>query len=558
MGEQVAVLGAGVAGLTAAHELVQRGFEVDVYERRKIPGGKARSFEANGLPAEHGFRFFAGFYRHLRDTMQRIPYGEAPLGVRGNLKNVRHVQLFQEVGGSIIFPSRLWRWDTVWLRNIRLGPRSFFTSTTGFSRDDVVFIGTLLRRLLKASAERRFAIFERENWWEFSQAQSRSEEYQRMLRALTRSLVAARAEELSVRTGGYILLQLQLAGLRWRGDTPAVLNGPTSRVWIDPWHRFLENRGVRFHFERTVEAIHCLDGSITEVIVADKHGRSRAVRVPWYVSALPAEVMLELVTPAIVRAEPGLANLDKLQLRWMNGIMFYLRRDVPMVRGHAIYVDSPWALTSISQKQFWDGVEFGPVEGKDVSGVLSVDVSDWETDGILWHKPAKRCSRDEILHEVLAQIRQHLVGTDWAHALDDANIVTSFLDEDIVPPNPVGAATNLEPLLINTAGSWKYRPEAKTKIRNLFLASDYVRTYTDLASMEGANEAARRAVNGILDRSGSKAPRCEVWPLRDPGGLFSWWRRLDRSQLMRANLPAFEHATELIEQLAERLQRLKR
>jgi uncharacterized protein with NAD-binding domain and iron-sulfur cluster len=542
--------------MTAAHELVQRRFEVDVYERRKIPGGKARSFEApNGLPAEHGFRFFPGFYRHLRDTMQRIPYGGARLGVRGNLKTVRHVQLFQEVGGPIVFPTRLWRWDTVWLRSIRLGPPHFFTANTGFSRHDIVFIGGLLRKLLKACAERRFAIFEMENWWDFSEAAGRSEQYQRMLRALTRSLVAARAEELSVRTGGYILLQLQLAGLRWRGDLTSVLNGPTSSVWIDPWRRHLEGRGVRFHFGWTVEEIHYLDGRIQEVIVTDEHDAGQAVRVPWYVSALPAEVMLKLVTPAIARAEPGLANLDKLQLRWMNGVMFYLRRDVPLVHGHSIYVDSPWALTSISQKQFWDGVELGSVGGVKVSGVLSVDVSDWETDGVVWHKPAKQCSKREIEHEVLTQMRLHLAGTDWAHALDDGNIVTSFIDDDIVLPNLDEATINLEPLLINTAGSWAYRPEAATKIHNLFLASDYVRTYTDLATMEGANEAARRAVNGILDRSRSTEPKCEVWPLHDPGGLFTWWRRLDRSRLMRANLPAFEQATDLIDQLAERLQK---
>ena len=43
---------------------------------------------------------------------------------------------------------------------------------------------------------------------------------------------------------------------------------------------------------------------------------------------------------------------------------------------------------------------------------------------------------------------------------------------------------------------------AVTAIPNLFLASDYIQTYTDLATMEGANEAARRAVNGILDARG--------------------------------------------------------
>jgi hypothetical protein len=74
------------------------------------------------------------------------------------------------------------------------------------------------------------------------------------------------------------------------------------------------------------------------------------------------------------------------------------------------------------------------------------------------------------------------------------------------------------------------RPEAELpQVENLFLASDYVRTHTDLATMEGANEAARRAVNAILDASGSDADRCGVWPLEAVGGLpFAAAREVDR------------------------------
>src|SRR3954451_3307057 len=92
----VAVLGGGVAGLSAAHELAERGFSVTVYEQRDAPGGKARSIPYAGsgtggradLPGEHGFRFFPGFYRHLPDTMSRIPVmGSPPTTPDGNVRD---------------------------------------------------------------------------------------------------------------------------------------------------------------------------------------------------------------------------------------------------------------------------------------------------------------------------------------------------------------------------------------------------------------------------------------------------------------------------------------
>src|SRR4051794_1505749 len=89
MKPRVIVIGAGVGGLTAAHELVERDFDVTVFESRDIPGGKARSFTTTlGLPGEHGFRFFPGFYRHLPHTMGRIPYPGNPRGVLDNLVDV--------------------------------------------------------------------------------------------------------------------------------------------------------------------------------------------------------------------------------------------------------------------------------------------------------------------------------------------------------------------------------------------------------------------------------------------------------------------------------------
>ncbi|MFF7929381.1 FAD-dependent oxidoreductase, partial [Streptomyces mirabilis] len=47
-GKRVAVLGGGVSGLSAAHELAERGYEVTVYEYYDVLGGKARSMDVPG------------------------------------------------------------------------------------------------------------------------------------------------------------------------------------------------------------------------------------------------------------------------------------------------------------------------------------------------------------------------------------------------------------------------------------------------------------------------------------------------------------------------------
>src|SRR3954454_4384035 len=101
---RVAILGGGVAGLTAAHELAERGFYVIVLEQRGIAGGKARSLPVPGsaaasrpdLPAEHGFRFFPGFYQHIPDTMKRTPFGSGR--VFDNLVGTHRI-LMAQAGG---------------------------------------------------------------------------------------------------------------------------------------------------------------------------------------------------------------------------------------------------------------------------------------------------------------------------------------------------------------------------------------------------------------------------------------------------------------------------
>jgi len=135
---------------------------------------------------------------------------------------------------------------------------------------------------------------------------------------------------------------------------------------------------------------------------------------------------------------------------------------------------------------------------------------------------ASECSKEEIKEEIWKQLKKSLnVGKE---ILKDEFLVDWFLDPDILTPDASRPHKNinLEPLLVNKVGTWSLRPTAHTLIPNLMLASDYVQTYTDLATMEGANEAARRAVNSILSFSGSDAKPCEIWNLHEPDFLAPW------------------------------------
>jgi len=297
-----------------------------------------------------------------------------------------------------------------------------------------------------------------------------------------------------------------------------LLSGPTNDVWIDPWRRHLTERlGVDLQSNTVLRSFNVAGDRLRSVTV-ERAGSLEEVTADYYVAAVPVEVMQGLVTPGLAQAAPSLSKLSGLRTEWMNGIQFYLRRDLPLAHGHTVYLDANWALTSISQAQFWNGYDLSQYGDGEVRGILSVDVSNWTTAGNFSGRPAlEAATREEIKNEVWAQLKAAL-NAPGRVLLDDSDLVDWFLDPDIQLPNP-GSVTNAEPLLINHVGSLALRPEAHTEIGNLFLASDYVRTYTDLATMEAANEAARRATNAILAVSGVTAPPCGLWEFDVPKAM---------------------------------------
>jgi len=300
----VAVLGAGIAGLTAAHELAERGFDVTVYEYREDernglgtePPGRYPPVKLGGLAAsqystvgthdgskaqlrpfpgrrgtpatppravagEHGFRFFPAYYLHIWDLFQRIPVyqcADEPAGAAGwrstsrtVMDNVRRVitQGMTVAGNpSLVFP--------------RERPRSLaeFVSVVGqlgqlgLPAADIAYFQSRLLRFLVTSPLRRARELQNVSSYDFfvgrdrhgTPAHTYSPGFDRLLREMPRILVAFEPNWGDARTNIVNYLQLFLNMDRRDDKADGVLNGPTTEAWLDHWYRHLLSLGVRF------------------------------------------------------------------------------------------------------------------------------------------------------------------------------------------------------------------------------------------------------------------------------------------------------------------------
>jgi 15-cis-phytoene desaturase len=539
----VIVIGGGVAGLTAAHELIERGFQVDVYEARPTWGGKARSQPVTGtgtggrkdLPGEHGFRFYPRFYKHVIDTMARIPTATGFV--------VDHLRPTTESAIALID-------NDTWFRFARkkvtkpydiLEALELFFEQLDFDDGDITVFGMKILQFFTSCDERRLGEYEGIAWWDFLEGDLYSPKFQRQLRAVPRTMVAMDPKHGSARTVGKISMQLILDYADSGVNNDRTMGGPTSEMWFDPWFAHLDGKGVGLHAGTKVVEIQTNATEITGV----KLDGGTIKTADYYLLAVPIDAVVGMITPAMGALDPVLETLrnrnpDDL-VSWMSGIQYYLYEDVPLVRGHTFYPDSPWALTSISQPQFWRDLGiFRKVYGDgEVGGLLSIDVSDWNTPGTFVPKTAKMCTPDEVKQEIWGQLKAALNGTNPEDkVLTDDLLHSAHIDDDLdyssgIPP------INRSRLLIHPPGSWAIRPDPGTAIRNLVLAGDYIRTLTDLASMEGANEAARHAVNVILQRSGSAAGMVTTWPLTEPE-RFDTWKALDAQFYAHGKSHVFE------------------
>ena len=270
---------------------------------------------------------------------------------------------------------------------------------------------------------------------------------------------------MSARTGGLILLQLLFDLTRVGGRADRVLDAPTQEAWIDAVGGAPASAAAStLHAGAPVAGLEFDGRRITGVRVSRGAGApAERVTADHYVAALPVEQLRLLLTPELRRAEP--------------------RARAPRPAGHALDERDhvlprprrPARARPRDLHRLGVGADLdlpGAVLGRaDLAATTAtaasrassrVDVSEWERPGPA-HRQGRRRSARRRRSAPRSGASSPTTSTTAPRPCSTRRTCSRwFLDPAIEFPNPT-EATNLEPLLINTAGSWADRPEAATR-----------------------------------------------------------------------------------------------
>jgi uncharacterized protein with NAD-binding domain and iron-sulfur cluster len=519
----VAVFGGGPAGLTTAHELAERGFIVDLYERHRILGGKVRSFPLPGtgingrpdLPGNMGGHFFLASYPNLGHTLGRIPVHGGGSVLDNLTTGPGGLKLtLGWADGSARLPVPSGPTPLHALAEI-LRPDSLVQSLKLLSKltiRDLVRLAGRSLTLATSGPQRAWEQLEHLTWHEYIGVDRMSVPAQRIMRILGpfgfENAAGANAR------GAWQLMSYQLGAVAGRRDHKfassfTLLGGPENDAWIEPWRAHLQNLGVRFHLGSTLTDLAHVDGRIRSATVRQSEGNDSQVQADWYVLAVPPGKAAEILNDELTATDPALGRIGQLEEIRMFSVQILLRQKASGLRTLFTSLTAPWQTANEVLTSVWDMDLAGYGDGTAVEFVsVQVDDASWRhLTGMLYDKPAKDCTSSEIIDEVLAQLRRHL--PDGENIFAPEAIHSVYFSPGVTLNGDTTVNVD-EPLLACSASCWQNQPEPVTNVSNLFLAGSYTRNAFPGDTMESANESGKRAANAIIAAANSPAPQAHI------------------------------------------------
>ena len=473
---RVAIVGAGLAGMAAAVDLVDAGHEVEIFESRPFVGGKVGSWvDADGNHIEMGLHVFFFNYANLFALMKKI-------GAFENLLPKQHTHTFVDRGGVV--KELDFRFPIGAPFN---GLKAFFTTGQLSLLDklqNAIALGTspMIRGLIDyEGGMKQIRALDRVSFAQWFRSHGGSNgSLKRMWNPIAYALGFIDTENISARC---MLTIFQMFATKTEASKLNMLKGSPHEYLHKPIVNYLESHGTKIHTRRGVRKVLFEDAGdqtkVTGLIIANGD-TEETITADAYLCACDVPGIQRLL-PSEWRQWSEFDNIYKLdavpvatvQLRFDGWVTELQDPQARKQLEHAAGIDNLLYTADADFSCFSDlalsspADYYRPGQGSLLQLVL--------TPG----DPFIKQSNEAIAQHVLKQVH---------------DLFPSSRELNMTWYSVVKLAQSL---YREAPGMDPYRPPQKTPIANFFLAGSYTQQdYID--SMEGATLSGRQAAKEIL------------------------------------------------------------
>ncbi len=475
---RVAIVGAGLAGLTAAVDLVDAGHAVDLYEARPFLGGKVASWEdPEGNHIEMGLHVFFFNYTNLFALMRKV-------GAIHHLLPKDHTHLFINRGGDV--RSLDFRFALGAPFN---GLKAFFTTPQLDWIDklrNALALGTspIVQGLIDYEGAmqtiRALDSISFQSW--FLNHGGSMQSIKRMWNPIAYALGFIDCEAISARC---MLTIFMMFASKTEASKLNLLKGSPHRWLTKPILDYITARGGKLHLSHRVRKVHYEDGEAPLVtgLTLDTPDGEILVKADQYLAACDVPGIQRLI-PKEWRKFPIFEGIDKLQAVPVATVQ--LRYD-----GWVTELNNDQARLNLQSPTGLDNLLY--TADADFSCFADLALSspeDYRREGLGSLLQCVLTPGDPWISKPVEKIIQH---TDS----QVKELFPSSRDLNLIWSNVVKLSHSL---YRESPGIEPFRPNQSTPIMNFFLAGSYTRQdYID--SMEGATMSGHLAAAKMLHTS---------------------------------------------------------
>lgn len=466
----VAVIGSGLAGLTAATYLAERGLKVTLFEKESYLGGKCGSWPVtldNGdeVHAEHGFH---AFFRHYYNLFRFLEH----VGVDRNMRQIEDYLILGEDGSNYSF------------RHVATTPGMNLVSLAwnGVYRLGPVIVngtGPKMECFLEYDIDRTYAEFDDISFDEWARSARLPKSLELVFTTFARAFFADRTKismaEL-IKSFHFYYLSND-CGLLYD-----YLVDDYERSLLDPIRKRLEQHGARIQTSTPVESLERVDGKLAIGGKAFDHV-VLATNVPGTRDILGGSATVQ-------SEDPGFAGQVEALKAGQRYSVLRLWIDRPLRPDWPVFVitERKQILDSIS---FIDRAEKASATWAQESGGSVLELHCYAMPDEVPDADVRKLFLAELLDFCPEFEQVKVLGED----LQLARNMTAF-----------------------HTGLWKERPTTQTPIEGLWLAGDWVKLPYPAMLMESACMSGLLCANGILEQHGLRPEPVFSVPLR---GMFA-------------------------------------